>query len=113
VLSQLATDFSDSEQMRQPLRQLLVNTHSSVLVSQPEVSSKLLFAHMVTRVEPRQRSQPIKVTRIVPVNLVNQLKLDLDISDEEETFTSTQVIEYLNTADIGQAVVEIESKESG
>lgn len=56
LLRDLTTDFSDPAQSDEPLRQLLVNTHSPVLVSQPGVLPGLLFAYMATRVQPGQAS---------------------------------------------------------
>ena len=103
LLRGLATDFSDPEQVDAPLRQLLINTHSPVLVSQRGVLPGLLFAYMTTRVHPGEPQQTVRVTRIVPVQPSPQLKLDLDIGDQEETYTLGEVLEYLNSSDTGEA----------
>lgn len=108
LLRELATDFSDPEQANEPLRQLLVNTHSPVLVGQPGVLPGLLFAHMATRVQPGQATLPLRVTRIVPVSPDPQLKMDLDIDAQEEAYTIGQVMEYLNSADLGEARASLE-----
>ncbi len=98
VLSELATDFSAKEQ---PLRQLLINTHSPVLASQPKIWPNLLFADMVTRLQPQQHQQ-MRVTRIVPVKPPHQLNLEL-----EEEYTLDQVIKYLNTSDFQTSVTAL------
>ena len=103
LLHGLATDFSDPEQVDAPLRQLLINTHSPVLVCQRGVLPGLLFAYMTTRVYPGKPRQTIRVTRIVPVQPSPQLKIDLDIGDQEETYTLGEVLEYLNSSDTGEA----------
>jgi len=103
LLRGLATDFSDPEQVDAPLRQLLINTHSPVLVSQHGVLPGLLFAYMTSRVHPGEPCQTIRVTRIVPVQPSAQLKLDLDIGDQEWTYTLGEILEYLNSADTGEA----------
>jgi predicted ATPase len=108
LLRELTTDFSDPIQSDEPLRQLLVNTHSPVLVSQPDVEQGLLFAYMTTRIQPGQTIQPLRVTRIVPVKTDRQLKLDLGIDDHEESYTLGQVIEYLNSADFGEALADLQ-----
>jgi hypothetical protein len=86
-----------------PLRQLLINTHSPMLVSQHGVLPGLLFAYMTTRVHPGEPQQTVRVTRIVPVQPSPQLKLDLDIGDQEETYTLGEILEYLNSSDTGEA----------
>jgi predicted ATPase len=103
LLRGLATDFSDPEQVDAPLRQLLINTHSPVLVSQHGVLPGLLFAYMTSRVHPGEPCHTIRVTRIVPVQPSAQLKLDLDIGDQEWTYTLGEILEYLNSADTGEA----------
>jgi len=102
LLRELATDFADPEQAEAPLRQLLVNTHSPVLVSQPGVLPGLLFAYLTTRVQPG-KAPPVRITRILPVQPSPQLKLDLEIGDQEESYTLGEVLEYLNSADFGEA----------
>jgi len=104
LLRELTTDFSDLAQAEDPLRQLLVNTHSPVFVSRSGVLPGLSFAHIVARVEPGQGFSPLRVTRIVAVNPDPQIKMDLGIDDQEEAYTLEQVIEYLNSADVSEVV---------
>lgn len=67
LFQDLATDFSDPQQVGLPLRQVLSNTHSPIFISHADILPHVLFAHMVTRVVPNDGSQPQRVTRIVPV----------------------------------------------
>ncbi|OQA43491.1 MAG: recombination protein F [Chloroflexi bacterium ADurb.Bin325] len=108
LLRGLATDFSNPEQADAPLRQLLINTHSPVLVSQAGVLPSLLFAYMTTRVHPGDPAQTIRVTRVVPIQPSPQLKLELDIGDQEETYTLGEVLEYLDSSDMGEARASLE-----
>jgi predicted ATPase len=108
LLNDLATNFSDPTQTDQPLRQLLVNTHSPVLVSQPGVLPGLLFAYMTTRVQPgAANKQSLRITRTIPVETTRQLKLDLGIDDQEEAYTIRQVLDYLDRTDFGEAVATL------
>jgi hypothetical protein len=112
LLHNLTTDFSDPTQAEEPLRQLLANTHSPVLVGQlvnqldspPGMVPGLLFAYMTTRVQPSQ-AQPLRVSRIVPVVQPDkQLKRSLGIEAQEEAYTLSQATEYLNSADLDEAL---------
>ncbi len=104
LLRDLATDFSDPEQHNLPLRQLLVNTHSPVFAGQPAVSDCLLFAQMVQRVQPGQNGQVARVTQITPV-ATGQLTLNL--SNEEQQYTLHQVIRYLESGNVHEAIAAL------
>ena len=100
LLRELTTDFHDEHQIDIPLRQLLVNTHSPVFISQPEVREALLFAYMVTRIVPHEKEiPPQRVTRIVQViKPYTQLRFnDTTISKEEENYTIDQIKKYLDS----------------
>lgn len=105
LLRDLTTDFSDPEQQQFPLRQLLVNTHSPVLAGQPGISTNLLFAQMVQRVQPGQNGRVDRITQITPVDANPQLKLDL--SPEEKQYTLNQVIHYLESANVHEAIATL------
>ena len=110
LLNDLATDFSDPDQAidtaeREPLRQLLVNTHSPTLVSHfiqshpypSDSAQSVLFAYLTTRVDPNL-PRVLHVTRVVPVSRQNG-------SDQKEiTYTLAQVINYLNSSNAAQAL---------
>lgn len=105
MLSELATDFTQPDNLAAPLRQLLINTHSPVFASQPEILPQLLFAQMVNRIEPGQNGHLARITRITPVNPATQLRMNLGLSDEEVAYTVQQVIRYLNSADVDEAAL--------
>jgi len=107
LLRELATDFQDEHQKDLPLRQLLVNTHSPVFISQAEIRDALLFAYMVTRVGPQEKGiSPHRVTRIVQVAKPHpQLKFDFGpiISKEEQNYTVDQIKHYLDSDTLNEA----------
>ncbi|MFW6116783.1 MAG: AAA family ATPase [bacterium] len=96
LLRSLSTDFATDEKGEKwPMRQLLVNTHSPLLLTKL-TDSELLFAYMPTRVSDQYASG--RVTRIVPV----RTKL---LPDPQECFfTRQQVRNYLQSADWDAAV---------
>jgi predicted ATPase len=103
LLHGLATDFSDPDQLAEPLRQVLINTHSPILVSELSKASpgklEIVFAYMVTRLPGGTR-----VTRMVPVTRDPQLREELEIAEPEEAYTWKQVRDYLDSANTGDAV---------
>ena len=105
LLRELTTDFSDVEQADEPLRQLLVNTHSPILANQEDVWPSLLFAHLTTRIQPAQSTPSLQVTQIDSVQPSRQFKLELGISEQQEAYTVGQVIQYLHSADTGEGPV--------
>jgi predicted ATPase len=66
LLREMATNFIDLEQVNEPLRQVIVTTHSPAFISQPEVIGSLLLAIMPTRVQGKN-APALQVTRMVPV----------------------------------------------
>lgn len=112
LLQGLATDFTHPDQAQEPLRQLLVNTHSPLLISQAGLVQHVLFAHTVTRLRA-QTQPPLGVTRIVPVVLSRQLKLNMGIEDQEIAYTLDQVIHYLENADSEEAIAALRREALG
>ena len=102
LLQDLATDFSDADEAGLPLRQVLCNTHSPVFISQPDILSHVLFAHMATRIVPDKKVEPQRVTRIVPV-VPDPVQPPLPIPEEVRSYTLSQVRDYLESADLGEA----------
>lgn len=93
LLRSLSTRFSsDDEEAGWPLRQLLVNTHSPLLMAQLN-DTELLFAYMPTRIDPTGDGTAAQVTRIVPV------RGELLPDPEHRFFTRQQVEKYLHSAD--------------
>ncbi len=72
LLHEMATDLNDPEQANEPLRQVLVTTHSPLFISQPEVRDSLLLATMPTRIQGKNKPA-IRVTRMDPVITPNTL----------------------------------------
>lgn len=109
MLQDFATDFSDPDQAQEPLRQLLINTHSPVFASQPDVVHRLLFAHMVKRVTPGASHDPARITHIVPVCKPDTQKArQQGVSEQEMIFTLDEVLRYLNSADVSDAIDSIQ-----
>ncbi|NJL04774.1 MAG: AAA family ATPase [Chloroflexaceae bacterium] len=101
LLRELTTDFSDPEQVDQPLRQLLVNTHSPVFAAQPDVRDGLMFAEMVQHVEPHQNTPPARVTRITPIPLQDSFSSEFDRHGRRQLH---EVIHFLECADPSDAI---------
>lgn len=113
LLREMATDFTDLEQVDEPLRQILITTHSPAFISQPDVIDSLLFALMLTRVEPRQHT--IQVTRMVPAITSNtelRLMVETDISKAEENYTIDQIQKYLDSNSLEKARDQLEEARS-
>lgn len=98
LLKDLSTDFTD---ISMPLRQVIVNTHSPILVknikdweNDPNVS--LNFAEMRTRVqEINGKKQKTKITTILPVVKAGQLTIPL--SEQDKKLSLYNVTEYLSS----------------
>ena len=106
LLKELATDFSDPDQAEAPLRQALCNTHSPVFIGHSHILPHLLFAHMATPAVPESSVQPQPATRIVPV-VPDPVQLPLPMPEEERSFTLSEVQDYLESADLGEARREL------
>jgi hypothetical protein len=107
IMRDLATDFSEQSQAEFPLRQILSNTHSPVFIGNKEILPHVLFAHMVTRVNPDDSCEPQRVTRISPV-VPDPLQPQLPITEELRSYTLSEVCNYLESADLEEARRELE-----
>jgi predicted ATPase len=112
VLRDLATDFNDPDQADEPLRQLLVNTHSPAFIRQAVILPHLLFAHMVTHIQPGTEKQPLRVTRIVPIDTNLQMRWALGLDEPERAYTVEQIIHYLSSADSNEAIAHLREQVS-
>ncbi|HVB26065.1 MAG TPA: AAA family ATPase [Ktedonobacteraceae bacterium] len=109
LLRSLTTDFHDPEQIDEPLRQVLVTTHSTAFISQPDVSDSLLFAFTVTRIEPQKYT--IQITEMVPVVTSNtQHMFSTDIDKAQEAYTIHQVEKYLDSESLDEARAKLGRK---
>lgn len=105
LLHEMAIDFNDLEQVDEPLRQVLVTTHSPAFISQPEVIDSLLLAIMPTHVQGRHAAS-IRVTRMVPVIMAgtqSNLSADIDGDKAVEAYTIDQVRKYLDSDALDEA----------
>jgi hypothetical protein len=117
VLRELTTDFRTSSP-DEPIRQLLLNTHSPVLVSELVHEYKasqssvpgLYFAHTITRVNPHKGGSSMRVTKVIPVTAGSQLKMQLGLDPSEEHYSLEQVISYLETADANEAILYLQQQ---
>ena len=79
LLREFATDFTASDEAERPLRQLIINTHSPVLVSHLVQlygeHAGIIFAHMPTRISPNQYRERVSVMQ--PINPSNQIPICL------------------------------------
>ena len=92
LLRGMATDLNDPEDLKLPLRQVLVTTHSPELVSHLNIEQgELLFADMAMRVEPGvSMAQVTRMTSVHPD----------DAQGRDNSYTLARVIEYLSNSDV-------------
>lgn len=104
LLLGLSTDFSDTEEPRINLRQIIVNTHSSNLITKileiakekPELS--IWFSKLISKVNSDQ-NQKFKTTKLIPVNYSNgQVRFDF-INSSEIAMNEIEVERFLETKD--------------
>ena len=58
---------------------------------------------MTMRVDPKKSRHSTRLTRIVPVGSSPQLRMELGINEQEGSYTFGQVMDYLDSADVGEA----------
>ena len=100
LLKGLSTDFFD-EQL--PLRQVIINTHSPVLIGnidkwEYDANVSVWYAQMKNRVTDIQdKRMSMTITSIVPVLKTGYSQLSLEFSAQETSLTSAIVQQYLAT----------------
>ena len=105
LLREMATDFNDPRQIDEPLRQVLITTHSPLFISQPSVLDSLLLAFMPTHVGGQGESS-MRVTRMEPVitpNTQSQASTKNDRDRAVEVYTIDTVMSYLNSSYLNKA----------
>lgn len=105
VLREMATNFNDPEQADEPLRQILITTHSPAFISQPPVIDSLLFAVTALGTE-KNRTAPMKITTMASVITPSTPRLPEDISKKdkaEEFYTIAMVKQYLDSQELDHA----------
>lgn len=103
LLRNLATDFSDVEQKDEPLRQLLITTHSPVFIGFPEIIDSLLLAFMPLQTGDNQTT-PLYVTRMIPV-ISSQESIQSETYGDKavDVYTIDTVRQYLNVGEMRKA----------
>lgn len=102
LLKGLTTDFSDKTY---PLRQVIVNTHSPILVKQVDKWSTDPFVSMwfsqVSTIITNQGNRKIKlsISKILPVEKHTERQLQMFITEADKKITLTNVKEYLETTE--------------
>lgn len=105
LLRGLTTDLTDEDQAGWSLRQLLINTHSPLLMAQLD-DTELLFAYMPTHIDPSEEGAATRVTRIIPVHR------ELIPDPDERFFTTQQVERYMRSGDWAAAERRLTGRDS-
>jgi len=107
LLRKMATNFNDPEEADEPLRQVLITTHSPAFISLPEIIDSLLFSYTVTRVEPLSSGNPtLEITCMTPVltpSTQKQPGMDTGRDETMEVYTLDEVLRYLDSEDLDEA----------
>ncbi|MFN7865313.1 MAG: AAA family ATPase [bacterium] len=117
LLKELTVDFEDTEM---PLRQVIVNTHSPVLVSQlinwQDDKNVSIWLSQLTTIISTIEGKPIKMKssnfhRVIKEDQY-QKQLTLFSSENEVKLTLSEVVEYLKTADAESAIKNITNQQN-
>ena len=113
LLKELTVDFKDTEM---PLRQVIVNTHSPVLVSQlinwqDDENVSIWLSQLTNRISTIEGKRiKMKSSNFHPVIKENKKQLTLFFSENEAKLTLSEVVEYLKTADAESAIKNIKNQ---
>lgn len=115
LLKELTVDFEDTEM---PLRQVIVNTHSPVLVSQlinwqDDKNVSIWFSQLTTLISTIEEKRiKMKITKFHTVIKEDKKQLTLFVSENEAKLTLSEVVEYLKTADAESAIKNIKNQQN-
>ena len=115
LLKELTVDFKDTEM---PLRQVIVNTHSPVLVSQlinwqDDKNVSIWLSQLTTIISTIEGKRiKMKSSNFHPVIKENKKQLTLFFSENEAKLTLSEVVEYLKTADAESAIKNIKNQQN-
>ncbi len=103
LLKDLSTDFQLEGESEVPLRQIIINTHSPLLIkeyynNENKYNGLLYFARLLNKVDA-QRKTSYKLTRISPVKLNSTKRLFIDTLPAEAAVSHNEVVEYLQYYD--------------
>lgn len=110
LLREMATDFSDPRQVNEPLRQILVTTHSPLFISQPEVIDALLLVITPKRVK-YHNIPSVRLTQMVPVlTQKNHSQLSSEPRQDHavDIYTIDMLRKYLESGSIAEALNQLE-----
>lgn len=102
LLKDLTNDFTDEEQ---PLRQVVVNTHSPILVKEiykweKDNNVSIWYAEISNRVtDIKNERMNISITNILPVTKELNYQLNLPFTEQQKKMTLATVKEYLETTE--------------
>ena len=111
ILIDLVTHFDDSDEKQQ--RQVIINTHSPVLVGDIFAMNKpntyhVWFSQMITQIKKVGNiKQKIQVTKMLPV-IKGDIQLAIEFSDQERKLTLANVKKYLESADFDKEIQKVE-----
>lgn len=101
LLRGMTTDFTDAQQVDEPLKQILITTHSPSFISQPDAMDSLLYV-VTSMLTLSPDSSPLKVTRMFPV-VVSATQLTQDTDKAAEVYTIEMVRQYLTSSNLDSA----------
>ncbi|HLJ35916.1 MAG TPA: AAA family ATPase [Ktedonobacteraceae bacterium] len=110
MLRAMATDFSDPHQVNEPLRQILITTHSPVFISQPEVIDALLLVITPKRVS-YHTIPSVRLTQMIPVlTQKNQPSMSSESQQDHavDIYTIDMLRKYLESGSIAEALNQLE-----
>jgi hypothetical protein len=105
-LKDLSVDFSDNTM---PLRQVIVNTHSPIVVGhlfnwKEDKNVSIWYADIIDRIVTLNRKRSnLSATKILPVVKDDNSQLQFLFSEVEKKVTLKTVQHYLKTADFNRA----------
>ncbi len=112
LLMDLVSHFEKDEEHE--LRQVIVNTHSPVLVAESfnlayQNICRIWLSQLVTQILPiNDKKQKIQITKMLPV-VKGSTQLAIDFSENEKRLTLSNVIEYLQKVDFEQEIQKNQS----
>jgi predicted ATPase len=109
LLRKMATDVQDAKNLKGPLRQVLITTHSPLFISQPDVIGALLLAFVPTHI--RENASPMRVTRMAPVMTSEALSHLENVSRDDKAigaYTTNMLLDYLDSELLEEAREQLE-----
>lgn len=97
LLRAMATNLNDVKSVHKPFRQVLLTTHSPLLISQPDIIDALLLAFTPTHIQGKVA--PMHVTRMAPVLTSEALSHLRDLSRDDKAigaYTYNTLCQYLD-----------------